>query len=291
MLNRRIELFDIVTGAILTLWAFMIAFPFFNVIAVALATEQEYLLTPYLIFPRYPTLMNFRQILMDARIFMGYRTTLLYLFLGVPYNMILTTMTAYALSKDYFPGKKFFLYFVVFTMYFSGGIVPLYLHVMNLGLINTIWSVVLVHGINTFYMIIMRAYFISLPYEMQESAKMDGANEFRILISIMLPLARPILATILLFYAVDRWNEWFFSMIFIRNPQITPLQVVLRSIIMNAQFAQLGDGASSVIELQAQFVRGLRMAAVLVTMAPIMLVYPFVQKHFVKGIMIGAVKA
>ena len=289
--KKRIELFDIVIGTILTVWAFIIVFPFFNVIAVALASEQEYLKTSYLIFPREPTLTNFRQILMDARIFMGYRTTMIFLLIGVPYNMVITTMTAFALSKDAFPGKKLFLYFIIFTMYFSGGIVPLYLHVMNLGLSNTIWSVILVYGCNTFYMIVMRSYFVSLPYEIQESAKIDGANEFRILLSIILPLARPILATILLFFTVDRWNEWFYSMIFIRNVQITPLQVVLRSIIIGAQFAQLGDGASSVLELQMQFVRGLRMAAVLVTMAPIMLVYPFVQKHFVKGIMIGAIKA
>jgi len=287
--KKRFDTYDAVICAILTLWALLIIFPFWNVIAVSFATEREFLQTPYLFFPSAPTLKNYQQLLLDMRILIGYRTTMLYEILGTPYSMFLTTCAAYALSKDHFPGKKFFLFAILFTMYFSGGIVPLYLLIKDLRLMNTIGSVILIYGINTFYMIIMRNYFLTISPAMRESAMIDGANEWRILVSIMLPLSTPILATFSLFYAVDRWNEWFNSMIFIRNPQITPLQIVLRAIVQNLSFSQ--DRVGQPVEMLLRFAKGVQMAAVIVTMLPIMLVYPFVQKYFVKGIMIGAVKA
>jgi len=289
--KKRIDAYDVVVGTILTLWAFIIIFPFFNVIALSFATDKEYLQTPYMFFPLQPTLKNYAQLMLDKRIIIGYRTTLMYVLLGVPYNMFLTICTSFALSKDYFPGKKFFMLTILFTMYFSGGIVPLYLLVKNLQLTDTIWAIILLYGCNTFYMIVMRNYFLAIPAAMQESARIDGAGEWRILFSIMLPLSLPILATFSLFFTVDRWNEWFNSMIFIKNPQITPLQLVLRSIIMTAQFSQLQDAAGSASEMATRFAKGMKMCAVIVTMAPIMLAYPFVQRYFVKGIMIGAIKA
>ena len=219
-----------------------------------------------------------------------YRTTLIILLLGVPINMFLTTSVAFALSRPAFPLKKFFLYAVMFTMLFHGGIVPLYLLMMELKLTNSIWSVILAYGVNTFYMIVMRSYFQSLPDSLMESARLDGAGEWRILFQIVLPLSMPIIATILLFYSVDRWNEWFNAMIFLRRNSMVPLQLVLRSMVLEATAEKTMMASSSAIQ-QSMFSDGLKMSAVIVTMLPIMCVFPFLQKYFVKGILIGAVKA
>jgi putative aldouronate transport system permease protein len=287
---KKLELFEVIIVIFLTLWALIIIVPFFNVLAISFATEREYLQNPYMFFPSKPTFENFAQLLRDSRIYTGYRTTLIFVLIGVPYNLFLTICTAYALSKPRFPGKKFFLFLIVFTMYFSGGIIPMYLWVRDLRLINTVWAVILPYGVNTFYMLVMRNYIMSLPSSIMESARIDGAGEWRILFRIVLPLCQPIIATFALFYAVDRWNEWYSSMLFIRNMAITPIQLVLRSIVLSANFATNLAGGSTAAEA-ALFSKGLKMAAVIITMAPIMLGYPFVQRYFVKGITIGAVKA
>jgi putative aldouronate transport system permease protein len=288
--KKRFDLFEPIIAIILTLWALVVIFPFLNVIALSLAKEREYLMSPYMFFPSRPTLDNYIKLLNDSRIFIGYRTTILFVAIGLPYNMLITICTAYGLSKPAFPGKKFILYFIIFTMYFSGGIIPIYLWIRDLGLLNTIWSVILPYGVNTFYMLVMRNYIIALPPSVSESARMDGAGEWRILFHIVLPLSQPILATFALFFAVDRWNEWYSAMIFIRSIEITPLQLILRSIILASEFATTASSSTSVV-MGALFSKGLKMAAVIVTMAPIMLTYPFLQRYFVKGITLGAVKA
>jgi putative aldouronate transport system permease protein len=288
--KRGPELFEILVGFILTLWGLIIIVPFFNVIALSFSTEIEYLQTPYMFFPKKPTLENYTKILTEGRIFIGYRTTLLFVIIGLPYNIFITLCTAYALSRPRFPGKKFFMLFIIFTMYFSGGIIPMYLWIRNLRLINTIWAVILPYGVNTFYMLIMRNYIIALPPSVSESARIDGAGEWRILFQIILPLAQPILATFGLFFAVDRWNEWYNAMIFIKSLQIQPLQLILRSIVLGAEFGNQA-AKSTAAGLGMLFSKGIKTAAVIITMAPIMLTYPFLQKYFVKGITIGAVKA
>ncbi|MCI8623009.1 MAG: carbohydrate ABC transporter permease [Provencibacterium sp.] len=281
---------DAVILVFLTVWAISIILPFVSVIAISFATPKEYLESPLLLFPTRPTLANYRTLFADGRILIGYRTTLIILLLGVPINMFLTTSVAFALSRPAFPLKKFFLYAVMFTMLFHGGIVPLYLLMMELKLTNSIWSVILAYGVNTFYMIVMRSYFQSLPDSLMESARLDGAGEWRILFQIVLPLSMPIIATILLFYSVDRWNEWFNAMIFLRRNSMVPLQLVLRSMVLEATAEKTMMASSSAIQ-QSMFSDGLKMSAVIVTMLPIMCVFPFLQKYFVKGILIGAVKA
>ena len=181
-----------------------------------------------MLFPSQPTIDNYYRLFQDPRILIGYKTTLLILFLGVPINLFLTTSLAYGLSRTNFPGGKFIFYAVLLTMLFNGGIVPMYLLMLQLGLTKNIWSVILAYGVNTFYFIIMRTYMTTLPDSLIESAKIDGADEMRILFKIILPLSKPILATVLLFYAVDRWNEWFNAMVFLRRNDLIPLQLVLR---------------------------------------------------------------
>jgi len=284
--REKFALLDAVILFFLLIGAAAIVFPFISVIATSFATHQEFMDSRLLLWPQNPTLDNYYRLFQDLRIPIGFRTTLTFLFIGVPLNMFLTTSLAYGLSRTNFPGGKFFFYAVLITMLFNGGIVPLFLLHMQLGIINSIWAVIFSWGVNTFYFIIMRTYFTTIPDSMIESAKLDGAGEWRVLFNIVLPLAKPIIACILLFYSVDRWNEWWFSMIFIRDPSIIPLQLVLRHIVIDSVLAHTVP-----MDDLPVFTGGIRMATVIVTIVPVMCLFPFLQKYFVKGIMIGAVKA
>lgn len=286
---KKFDIVDVILFIILTFLGLMIVLPFLNVIAVSFASNKEYLETPLMLFPRHPELKSYQDLFEDGRIWIGYRTTLTILAFGVPLSLFLTVSMGYALSRPHYPGKKLVLMLVLFTMIFQGGIVPLYLVIKDLGLTNTIWSVIFSYGINTFYMILMYNYFQSLPDSLMESARLDGAGEWTILFRIVLPLSLPIIATVTLFYSVDKWNEYFESMIYIRKASIQPLQLVLRSMIIDSQ---LQDELSAKVAIgERPFTNGIKMAAVIVSMLPIMLVYPFLQKHFAKGVMVGAIKA
>jgi putative aldouronate transport system permease protein len=199
---------------------------------------------------------------------------------------------AYGLSRPDLPGRKVIFFAVLFSMLFNGGIVPLYLLMRQLKLLNTIWSVILAGGINTFYMIVTRTYFQTIPQSLIESAKLDGASEWRILFQIIIPLSMPIIATIILFYSVDKWNEYYNAMIFIRNSKITPLQLILRSIVIDSQAIRDFSNAVDINNsARLEFTEGIRMACVMVVMLPVMCIFPFLQKYFVKGMLIGAIKS
>ena len=292
--KEPVDLFTIIIYVLVTIGALLILIPFYNVVIVSISPMVEYTRTPFLLFPQQPTLQSYKDLLGGGSIGIGYRTTLSLVALALPVNLFLITLTAYALSKEAFPGKKLFILYVLITMLFNGGIVPLYLVIKELNLMNTLWSVVLASGCNTFYLIITRNYFLSIPPALRESARIDGASEFTIFLRIMLPLSMPILATIALFCLVDRWNEWYNPMLFLRKNDMKPLQIVLRNIIMQAQIAtsggQSGSGAADLAQALKP-VKGMKMAAIMLTMLPVMCVYPFLQKYFVKGMLIGAIKA
>lgn len=286
--RNKFELLDGFILAFLLIMAAIIIIPLINVIALSFATQKEAAETPLLLIPTQPTIDNYYRLFQDPRILIGYKTTAMILLLGVPLNLLLTTSLAYGLTRTNFPGAKFIFYAVLLTMLFNGGIVPMYLLMMQLGLTKSIWSVILAYGVNTFYFIVMRTYMTTLPESLIESAKIDGASELQVLFRIILPLSKPIIATILLFYAVDRWNEWFNAMVFLRRNDLIPLQLVLRTIVMDSVIVNSLSIAGPRIP---RFTEGIQTATIVVTMLPIMLVFPFLQKHFVKGIMIGAVKA
>jgi len=287
-MHDRVEPLDIILAVILGVFALLILIPFFNVLTVSFVTQQVYLKSSILLFPTEVTLENYKMMFADGRIWTGYRTTALLLAVGVPLNLFLTTSMAYGLSRPDYPFKRFFIFFVVVTMLFNGGIVPMYLLMKQLHLTNTLWSIVLVYGINAFYLIIMMNYFQNLPLALSESAKLDGAGEWTILYRIILPLSMPIMATMTLFYAVDRWNEWFNAMIFIRKSNLVVLQLAIRSIVIDSQISQQLNASN--VQAQ-QFTEGMKMASVIVSMLPIMCVFPLLQRHFVKGMLVGAIKA
>lgn len=291
MVKKKLQAFDIAVLSLLTIWMLIILVPFINVVAVSFTSNREYLENPLLLFPSQPTLKNYADLFQDGRIMSGYKNTSLILLMALPLNLFLTLSFAYALSRSGYPGRKFIFYIILFTMLFNGGIIPMYMLMMELKLTGSLLSVVLASGMNTFYVIIARNFFATLPVELFESAVVDGAGEWKMLFKIALPLSAPIVATVTLFYAVDRWNEWFNAMIFIRKTSMQPLQVVLRSMVLDSQvFDKMAATAAAAVE-QERFSNGIKMAAVMVTMVPIMCVFPFLQKHFVKGVLVGAIKA
>lgn len=288
--RKRFDAVDVLVVTLLTLWMLLIIIPFVNVIAISFATQKEYVDNPLMLFPSEPTLKSYELLFNDYRIWTGFRTSFLIVLIGVPANMLLTTVLAYGTSRGDYPGKKIIIGGILFTMLFNGGIIPLYLQMKEFHLTNTLWSVVLAGTVNVFYFVIMRNYFQSLPESLIESARLDGAGEWRVLGHIILPLSKPIIATLTLFYLVDRWNEWYNALIFIRDTEMQPLQLVLRSIVMKSSIANNVTRAAAMEQMQ-NFDMGVKMAAVIVTILPVMCVYPFLQKHFAQGVMVGAVKA
>lgn len=291
-LKKRKDPLEIIAYIILTLFGLVIAIPFWNVLVVSITGQAEYLRAGgLLLFPKEPTLDSFARLFKNGLLWTGYRSTLTVVAIGLPINVLLTFCMAYGLSRKGWPGRKLVFTLVLITMIFNGGIVPMYLQMKSMKLLDSLWSVILAGGLNTFYVIITKNFIDSLPESLIESARLDGANEWTVLFKIIIPLSKPILATIVLFYAVDRWNEWYNSMIFLTSPSKFTLQLVLRNIVINSEMQGAAATSGAVSASGATFSMGIKMCAVIMTMLPIMCVYPFLQKHFAKGIMLGAIKA
>lgn len=287
--RKRPTGFDIALFVILLAFAVTIIVPFWNVLVVSFSTQKEATENPLMLFPSEPTLENYRYLFAEGKFMVGFRNTVILLLVGVPLALFLTTTMGYALSKRYFPGRKLILYLVTFTMIFNGGIVPTYLVLMQLDLIGSLWSVIFTNCFSVFNLILMINYFQTIPGSLMESARLDGAGEWRIIASIILPLSRPIIATITLFYGVGYWNQWYDSMVFIRNANRLPLQNVLRSLIQNTEIVTSATSSLAAMG-QSQYSDGIKMAAVFLTMIPVICFFPLLQKHFTKGVMVGSIK-
>lgn len=286
---KHITTLDIVLAVLLSVGAMIIIIPFWNVLVVSFATQKEYADNPLMLFPKNPTLESYRYLFRDNKIWQGYVNTFKLLLMGLPLSVFLTTTMAYGLSRKSFPGKKLFIYLVVFTMIFNGGIVPMYLVMKQLELTGTLWAVTFSTCFSVFNMILMMNYFQTIPDSLMESARLDGGGDWTILWKIVLPLSKPIIATITLFYGVSIWNEWYDAMIFLRKANMLPLQNVLRSIIQETEISTSATGSMAAMG-GPRFDDGIKMAAVFLTMIPIMCFYPLLQKHFTKGLLVGAVK-
>ena len=241
------------------------------------------------LLPRSPTLETYKTIV-RGELFMYMKNTIVYTVVGTAINLVMSCLCAYPLARKTFSGRKFFTMLVTFTMFFSGGMIPLYLTVKQFGMMDTIWALVLPGAISTYNMIVIRTAFQSIPDSLIESAQLDGANDLIILWKIVVPLSKATLATMLLFYAVTHWNSYFDAMLYINKKEMYPLQIMLRNMLIgglfNEETAIAGANADSFAVTDAT----LRSAAIIVTTLPILVVYPFVQRYLVKGVMIGGVK-
>ena len=231
-------------------------------------------------------LRSYALVFENKNIMTGYRNTLFYVVAGTSINMAFTCLGAYVLSRRNYMLKRPMSLFIIFTMFFSGGLIPFYLRVNGYGLQNTIWAVMVPYAINTYNMIILRTAFATVPSSMEESARMDGANDLIILARVIMPLTVPTLAVITLYYVVDHWNSWFPAMIFLRDRKLYPLQIFLREILILSDTREMTSASDDRVALSFT----LRYATIFVATLPIILVYPLLQRYFVKGVMLGAIK-
>jgi putative aldouronate transport system permease protein len=283
---------DIIINGLLVLLTLAVIFPFYNMLLVSVARYEDIISTPLYLWPKTIDLRNYRMAVLLPNFMSSLVVSLFVTIIGTALSLLVTTMGAYALSRKHLPFRKTFFYVIVLTMYFGGGLIPWYLVMKSLGFVDSIWVMIVPPLINTFYMILMRNYFQGIPDDLEESARIDGANDVQILFRIMIPIAAPIIATIALFYAVDRWNNWWYAMIFIQDPDKIPLTLLLRRMVVEATM-DLGNAMMNAMRdanIQVHS-RSLQMATVTIATIPILLVYPFLQKYFTKGIMLGAIKA
>lgn len=235
------------------------------------------------------SLASYEVVFQNPNIWQGYKNTLIILVFGVIINLLLTMIAGYVLSRKYLMLRRFLTLMIVFTMYFNGGLIPFYLTVKNLHLDNSLLSLIIPTAISTYNMIIMRTAFAAVPDSMEESAKLDGANQTTILFRIMVPLVMPTLAVLLLYYGVSHWNSWFNAMIFLnRRRDLFPLQLVLREILVQNSTADMTQGIG--MDDAEMVSETIKYSVIVVATVPILLLYPFLQRFFVKGVMIGAVK-
>jgi putative aldouronate transport system permease protein len=280
---------DVVFSTVLYLFMILVCgimlYPFLYLLSSSFDRSGSVTLS---LIPEIPSLEAYGRVFNNEYIWNGFRTTVLRVLLGTSLTIFCTVLTAYPLSKKYFPNRSFWTAVVVFTMFFSGGLIPSYLLVRSLGIYNTIWALVLPGLISTYNMIIMRNFFMNIPVELEESARIDGATDFGVLFWIIVPVSMPILATVALWTMVGHWNAWFDSMIYIsQGSQV--LQVVLRRIVLEGTMLLMETNISS-DDIGMVNSDAVKSATIMVATLPILMVYPFLQKYFVKGIMIGSLK-
>ena len=288
MKKKKFEALDIISFVLLTTMVVIVVLPFYTAIVTSFTSSASYARSPVQFFPHEFSLDSYLYVLQNASLLAGYGNTLFITVIGVILSMLVSLTTAYGLSYKDYPGKKLMFILVLIPMYFSGGLLPTYLLMKNLDMLNNPWGIILLCGVTPFNIVIIKNGIDQLPGELSEAARIDGAGEFYIFARVLVPLLAPVIATFSLFYAVDYWNEWFWSMLLLTKPEAKTLQIMLRSIVATSQDA--ASGAISAAYDNVAFSQGIKMASVMVAMLPIMLVYPFLQKHFAKGMLMGAVK-
>ncbi|WP_336773733.1 carbohydrate ABC transporter permease [Paenibacillus sp. MMO-58] len=285
---KRIRVSDIVIMIIVGAAMLICLVPFLHIIAVSLSSKQEIISDRVTIFPRGWDWESYRIVFQDARMLKSMGLTIILTTVFTAVSMIMSICAAYPLTKTQLKGRSVFMMIIVFTMFFSGGLIPEYLLVKQLGLLDNMLSLILPGMISAFNLIILRSFFTSIPASLEESAYLDGSSHIGTLLRIVLPLSLPVLATLSLFYAVSRWNGFMDALFYISNSEMYPIQLKLYQVVMNSMVtdltAQEGAAASEVVP------EGLKAASIMFATLPILIVYPWLQRYFVSGVMIGAVK-
>lgn len=286
--SRGEKIFKIVNNILLGIMALAALYPFVYVLSASISMPHNVTTGKVLLFPIGLTFDAYKEVLGNPDIWMAYGNTIFYTIAGTILNMFLTICGGYALSKKRLRGRKLFTIFVTLTLWFDAGMIPFYLTLRNLGLLNTRTGILIAFACNAFKVILLRTNFEAIPEELEESAKVDGATDLQILTRIYLPLAKPALATVGLFYAIEKWNGYFWSMIILTDKKKMPLQVLLKKMIvendLQSEYAAALDFTSTISAETITY------ATIIVSIIPIVIVYPYIQKYFVKGMMVGAVK-
>lgn len=284
------RMFDFVLILISILIIIVIAYPLYFVVIASFSKPEAVLGGKLRFLPIGFNVESYQMVLAERKVWIGYRNTVFYTLFGTCINLVLTTLAAYPLSRKDMPLRGPLTFVASFTMLFGGGMIPVYMVVRGLGMTDTIWAMVIPNALATYNMLVMKNYFqSSIPEELQEAAAIDGCDHVRTLLRVVLPLSAPIVAVIVLFYAVGHWNAFFNAVIYLRNQELFPLQIVLRDILLQNSLEAVGGDLTGMYE---KVMRGetMKYALIIVASAPVIALYPFVQKYFVKGVMVGAIK-
>ena len=296
--TRADKLFDTLNVILMAIVLVITLYPLYFVLIASVSDAYEVAKGNVFLWPKGFTAESYLNVFKENRVWLGYRNTIFYTLTGTFFSLILTIPSAYALSKKSLPGRRLINVFFLIPMYFNGGLIPTYLVMKKIGMVNTWYSLIFIAASSVYNMIVTRAYFQSnVPEELYESARIDGASELKTFFRIALPLVKPILAVMILFFAVARWNDYFNALIYTTKNDYLPLQMVLRSILLNSQTAMQkvdtsamdADAIKNAARL-AYMAEAMKYALIVVSSAPLLIAYPFVQKYFVAGMMVGAVK-
>ncbi|MFC3798370.1 carbohydrate ABC transporter permease [Cohnella sp. GCM10012308] len=294
-LSRQDRLFDVANKIFLGLLLLVVLYPLVYVTSASISDPQAVNTGRMWLWPVQMTFEGYERVFRNADIWTGYRNTALFTALGVLINLAVMVPCAYTLSRRDMPLRQAILMFMLVTMFFNGGLIPTYLLVRNLHMLDTIWALVIPNAANVWSIIVIRTFFQStIPRELEEAAEMDGASIFRLFRSVILPLSAPILAVIALFQGVGHWNAYFSAMIYLKNKELFPLQLIIREILvlqqMSASMLMNASGDQETLARQARIADIVKYAVMIVSALPLLVIYPFLQRYFVKGMMVGSIK-
>lgn len=280
----------LVNNIIMAFLALLIIYPLYFIVIASISSPEAVMNGEVFLYPKGLTFEAYTRLLKERKIWIGYRNTILYTFFGTLLNIVLTIPAGWALSRKELPYRKFFMWFFIITMFFGGGIIPFYLLVSRLNLIDSPLALILPSAVSVWNIFMTKAFYESnIPTELLEAAKIDGANEFKTFLSVILPISKPIIAVMVLFYAVGHWNSYFNALIFIRSEELFPLQLILRDILIVAE-GTTGTGDLDTILEQQRIANLIKYSSIIVSSLPIIIFYPFIQKFFKKGFLVGSFK-
>lgn len=286
------RIFNMVNHTLLAVFLLAVLYPFIYLISCSFSSGDALMTGKVKLLPVEPTLLGYKTVFAYRPIWNGYLNSLIYMVSGTMVSVVLTIMASYPLSRDDIKGKKIFMGYFLFTMMFNGGLVPTYLLVKQLHMIDSIWAIILPTALSAYNVIVARTYYRqNIPLELLEASRLDGCDDFRFLLKIVIPLSKPIIAVISLWVAVALWNSYFSALIYLNSEEKYPLQLVLRGILIMGSTDLSQSGVDPEIRLRNQYLgEMLKYGTIVVSSLPLMILYPFVQKYFVKGVMIGSVK-
>jgi putative aldouronate transport system permease protein len=286
------RIFEIVNYCIVTLFFLIVLYPLIYVLSCSISSPDLVATGKVILLPKGINLAGYKRVFQDSNILTGYKNTLFYTAVGTIINLIVTVPAGYALAKKELPGRSFLMYFLMFTMYFSGGMIPTFLLVKSLGLYNTRTILLILGAFNTYNCIICRTFFAAIPKELEEAAEIDGSSRFRTFLQIILPTSQALLGVMVLYFSVVRWNSYFSALMYVSDDKIKPLQLFLRKILIlqEASSSMLDNLDDDIIEEQAKLRELIKYSVIVVSSLPVLILYPFLQKYFVQGVMIGSLK-
>ncbi len=290
MVGKKVTAFDVVLVVLMVLLSAMFLYPLLNMLALSFSDSQELKSLPVYLWPKGFSLESYKALLGDSRTLLYYWNTIKYASVGTVIMLLTTSLMAYPLSIPALRGRRFVSVLLTITMFFGGGLIPYYVTIMQLGMINTFWVMVIPGAISAYNVIVFKTFFMSIPEALRESASLDGAGHVRILFQIVLPLSKAVLATFALFSIVGYWNDYMTALLYLRDDTKYPIQLLMRRLLVLMDYKDAST-AQMLKDFQKISTRTTKAAATIITVVPVLCVYPFMQKHFAKGVLVGSIKA